>query len=1006
MRCAEIAEAEGAEVVLGDWSDETTHRRHAQQVLRDRGVGHCLIPDGDEIVEPRLLEALLDIGEKDLAEIASVFMDTYWKSPEYVIRPRESLTPALMINLRKVQHHHIREYRGGRHLTLEPGYGLLHHLSYVGPDERIVRKIQTWSHREELVPNWLSWVYLGWNEDRRLCNLHPTHPQAYGFAERIPVPEILRGVRSDSLGASDPAVPNRWPTVSVVIPLFGGEGDIQNCLDSLARCGDLLHEIIVVDDASPDGAAAVAGGYDSVKLLINDTNGGFAKACNRGYEASTGEVVLFLNSDTVVARAALLRLVESLISSPNIAAAGPLSNNAGYHQRTGISYTSEETIDLFAQDFAARDVDDQDVALLVGFCLAARRTALEHVKEDGAVFDERFGQGLFEDNDLCYRLIRAGFRLRLSNRSFVHHGGSQSLARMNINPQVLLTQNMHKFHDKWREDIECGFASHLPGQKAEQIQFNFEKDPDAIRKRIRRLASKARVSLTMIVRDEERVLGDCLASARDAFWQRVVVDTGSKDGTVNLARSYGCEVYESPWQDSFSQARNVALSYATGDWVFWMDADDVLPLTSAEAILNEVLNAPREVVGFVIPVQFVGEDRTRVDHVKVFRNIRTLQWEHRIHEQILPSLSPHGLVARIDAVVMHANYDNTPEGQRKKRKRDWRLLLLDLKEHPNHPFVLFNLGMTAHFTGRHRRAVTWLRQGLNACAGAETHIRKAYALLASSLRELGETDAALAACFEGLLVVRLGGFPAGLDRGARSFAMQPIEPAGEPIDPELHYLAAELLAKSARYAESKQQFLLIPEGIDGHYSSVDLNIIGAKRLHRLGEVCLAMREREEAGDWWGRAVELGYAASAVRLFQLFFDRRDYLSAGEALNSLRGIEGASESWAALGAQLAQAMGSSPDAFLYRAAGENPSSVGPALVLANRLVEIGQEQAAEPHVRFLEEMGTPDGPYLRGLIAVRHNDISGAEKFIDRALELGPGHTRAIELKEKLSRFRLA
>ena len=65
-----------------------------------------------------------------------VHMDTYWKSPQYVIRPRERLTPVVMIDVQKVEHVHIREYTGGRAMVLGPEYGVIHHLSYAGPDER------------------------------------------------------------------------------------------------------------------------------------------------------------------------------------------------------------------------------------------------------------------------------------------------------------------------------------------------------------------------------------------------------------------------------------------------------------------------------------------------------------------------------------------------------------------------------------------------------------------------------------------------------------------------------------------------------------------------------------------------------------------------------------------------------------------------------------------------------------------------------------------------------
>ena len=88
-------------------------------------------------------------------------------------------------------------------------------------------------------------------------DLHPTHPRAYGFAEAVPLPEALAAVEVGRAEAADPEPFAPWPSVSVVIPLYGGEEDVRACLASLEGCRDLLREVVVVDDLSPDGAAGV-----------------------------------------------------------------------------------------------------------------------------------------------------------------------------------------------------------------------------------------------------------------------------------------------------------------------------------------------------------------------------------------------------------------------------------------------------------------------------------------------------------------------------------------------------------------------------------------------------------------------------------------------------------------------------------------------------------------------------------------------------------------------------
>ena len=86
----------------------------------------------------------------------------------------------------------------------------------------------------------------------------------------------------------------------------------------------------------------------------------------------------------------------------------------------------------------------------------------------------------------------------------------------------------------------------------------------------------ASVSLCMIVKNEEDVLERCLESAAGLVDEIIVVDTGSTDRTREIAARFTSQVYDFPWQDDFSAARNASFSYASMDYCLWLDADDVL----------------------------------------------------------------------------------------------------------------------------------------------------------------------------------------------------------------------------------------------------------------------------------------------------------------------------------------------------------------------------------------------------------------------------------------------
>ena len=974
-RCATVARDAGAAVIVGDWPDEDLHRRAAHQHMRSQGHDVVFTPDGDEVVEPVLLDALLRVASIEVAERVYVHMDTYWKSAEYVIRPREQLTPIVLVDLSKTRHLHIRDFGGGRAFVLGPEHGVLHHLSYAGPNERIQKKVRSWGHRDEVVNGWYERVWLHWDADKLMHDLHPTHPPAYGFAERIPVPDILSAIKIAPAQERTSIEQKVWVKISIVIPLHGGEEDISQCLESLAKFQDLLHEVIVIDNASPDKAAGAAESFDFVRLIVNASNAGFAKACNQGIDAASGDVIVFLNSDTVVSRVGFERLIETLMSSGSIGAAGPFTNECGHNQKIEPTYTSLDTLDLFAEDFANRDVDDVDAPcdMLVGFCLAVRKSVLDEV----GGFDESFGLGTFEDNDLCYRIRRAGYRLILSSRAYVHHHGSRTLRRISKTPWNLLTQNDKKFKAKWKDDLESGFASHLPGTQFGRIVFDHAKHPSRRLANAREMARLADISLCMIVKNEERVIGDCLASAKPFFNQIVVVDTGSTDRTKEIIKENGAELYEFPWTDSFSEARNESLNYAKGKWVFWMDADDTLPFLSGMMIQQDALNAPKDITAFIVPVQFVDEGPgagTRVDHVKLFRNDPRIRFEFRIHEQNLGTIRKvGGNIARSGAVVLHSGYDLSEEGQARKRVRDEKLLKLDLEEHPDHPFVLFNLGMTAHFTNRHEEAIDWLRRSIKVSEPSESHLRKAYALLANSQKALGLHEEALQTVMTGLNAV------------------------GE--DAELKFQAGLLLAEMKRLAEARQMYESIPSDIGDHFSSIDMAILTFKRFHNLAGVCMLMGDYPAAKQWWLKALESNpsFVPSALDLFSHALDLGDYPTAKSVVDHVRSAVGPCEEWAQIGSKYYETVGGveGSERFLREAVRRNPYAWGPRIVLSRLLLHANREAEAQEHLEMLDLLGNAEGAFYLGVGATRRGDLNSAFTWMNRAHELNPTHEETIK-----------
>jgi glycosyltransferase involved in cell wall biosynthesis len=348
--------------------------------------------------------------------------------------------------------------------------------------------------------------------------------------------------------------------------------------------------------------------------------------------------------------------------------------------------------------------------------------------------------------------------------------------------------------------------------------------------------SETTISLCMIVRNEERVLGDCLASAKPWFDEIIVVDTGSTDRTVAIAQEHGARVFHFPWCDDFSAARNESLRHATGEWLFWMDADDTLPPESGRQLRDLAFLAETKMTGFIVQVQIPppeGETGfTIVDHVKLFRNLPELRFIGRIHEQILePIHRIGGSVERSNAYVVHSGYDYSPAGQVHKRQRDLAILEKDLADRPDHPFVLFNIGMTAYHMKDFPKAEAALQRCLAVSKPRESTIRKVYAMLAGCRLEQDDPQGARRWVSEGLSLF--------------------------PRDPELLFRAGIIYRDTKELDEAERCFLtLLTARETGHIDSLDVTMTGYKAHHNLAVVYQDKGDLVKAENHFRQAIAL------------------------------------------------------------------------------------------------------------------------------------------------------
>jgi glycosyltransferase involved in cell wall biosynthesis/tetratricopeptide (TPR) repeat protein len=207
----------------------------------------------------------------------------------------------------------------------------------------------------------------------------------------------------------------------------------------------------------------------------------------------------------------------------------------------------------------------------------------------------------------------------------------------------------------------------------------------------------SRLSVCLIVKNEEKFLAQCLKSVRGFASQIVVVDTGSTDRTVEIAREFGAEIYSFAWCDDFAAARNAALEHANGDWILMLDADEELPAAQHAKLQADMNNA--NAIAFRLPLVNAGQENEGRSFIpRLFRNAPEVFFRGRIHEQVFTSLLVHakkwGLKTALgSAEILHHGYTKEMVRDRNKVERNLKLLRAAVVENPADVNLVMNLGL-------------------------------------------------------------------------------------------------------------------------------------------------------------------------------------------------------------------------------------------------------------------------------------------------------------------------
>lgn len=245
--------------------------------------------------------------------------------------------------------------------------------------------------------------------------------------------------------------PERDALTSIVMVTYNNLALTRACLDSIeAHADGEKLELILVDNASRDGTAefltewAASRGH---KVILNETNRGFAAANNQGLQIARGDYLVLLNNDTQVTSGWLATLRRHLRRNPRLGLIGPVTNNIGNQARVDIRSASLADMHQAARRYTCQHLGESFLLpTLAFFCVMMSRSTYLRV---GAL-DEVYGLGFFEDDDYCRRVEEAGLFSACARDVFIHHHLSASFGQMNvIERQALFEKNKAIYEARW-----------------------------------------------------------------------------------------------------------------------------------------------------------------------------------------------------------------------------------------------------------------------------------------------------------------------------------------------------------------------------------------------------------------------------------------------------------------------------------------------------------------------------------------------------------------------------
>ena len=328
---------------------------------------------------------------------------------------------------------------------------------------------------------------------------------------------------------------------SIVVLCYNGlEETTRPCLESIIASTPIdAYELIIVDNASLDGTAkylqAFAAQHTNVRIQLNNNNKGYAGGNNDGIRLAKGQYIVLLNNDTLVPVGWLDQLLKLFNKQSGVGLLGPVTNSAGNEQRIELKGLNEKNFEKVSEAYIEQQRGVWYPTEKLGFfCVAMRRTVLDKI----GYLDEKFGIGMFEDDDYCVRAKKAGFILAIVEDCFVYHKGSMSFNKLTGASYLeLFEKNKAYFRKKHRLEWTLTDIAFAYLKKFDQDLLAYLKISQTTTPEIERILLRTQNFKHLLVQIHQVELANVPANIRGASRDSVVSRTKWQSRWHNFKRN-------------------------------------------------------------------------------------------------------------------------------------------------------------------------------------------------------------------------------------------------------------------------------------------------------------------------------------------------------------------------------------------------------------------------------------------------------------------------------------